>query len=153
MFLHNLFENISNRKKFKRLWRWNASGKWNYSTRWIKGQKSRSWYSKNPGFEGWQTPLNKRLPKLRWFKRYFKLVEDYEIVNISDLEQSWKVADGDNLDKTILFEKGLISSTSKAVKILWRWDISKKLVFNDIEKFSLSAKEKIEKAWGSIQNS
>lgn len=134
--------------KSKRLGRGNAS-KWNYSGRWIKWQKSRSWYSKNPGFEGGQTPLNKRLPKYRWFKRYFKLIDNYQIVNLDRLEADDRIKD--TIDKSVLKELWYISYEDGYVKVLWEWDLSKKITFSWIEKFSKSAKDKIEKAWGKIE--
>lgn len=135
-------------KAKKKLGRGNSSWKWNYSGRWIKWQKSRSGYSKRPGFEWGQTPLNKRLPKLRWFKRFFKLVDNYDIVNLKDLENDDRISE--NIDKAVLKQLGYIKSEKSKVKLLWDWDITKKLTITGLDKCSKSAKEKIENAWWTV---
>jgi large subunit ribosomal protein L15 len=38
-------------------------------------------------FEGGQTPLTQRLPKLRGFKRFYKLVKTYTVVNLGKLQE------------------------------------------------------------------
>ena len=64
------------RRTRKRVGRGNGSGKGTYSTRGIKGQKSRSGGGVRPGFEGGQLPLIKRMPHLRGFTNIFKIVEE-----------------------------------------------------------------------------
>ncbi|UFX82771.1 50S ribosomal protein L15 [Candidatus Absconditicoccus praedator] len=135
-------------KAKKKLGRGNSSGKGNYSGRGIKGQKSRSGYSKRPGFEGGQTPLNKRLPKLRGFKRFFKLVDNYDIVNLKDLENDDRISE--NIDKAVLKQLGYIKSEKSKVKLLGDGDITKKLTITGLDKCSKSAKEKIENAGGTV---
>ncbi len=150
MLVHEVLSWSSTIKKPKRLWRWNASWKWNYSTRWLKWQKARSWHRKNPWFEWGQTSLNMRLPKLRWFKRYFKLVKNFETVNLSDLEKSDLVKDWELINKDFLKSNWFISK-SWLVKILWNWDLNKKLVFEWIDSYSASAKTKIDKSGSQVK--
>jgi len=149
MLLHEISRSKGYKNPKKRLGRGNASGKGNYSTRGLKGQKARSGGAKPVWFEWGQTPLTRRIPKLKGFKRYYKLVTNYQVVNIGDLE---KFDANTEITKEVLAEKKLIRKASEPVKILWNGDLTKSLIFKWIEAFSKSAKEKIEKAWGKIQD-
>lgn len=83
-----------------------------------------------PWFEGGQTPLSMRLPKLRGFKRYYKLVKKYQIVNLRDLQAKEAIKDGQEITKEILREAGLIKKADGLVKVLGEAkDFKKKLVF------------------------
>ena len=147
MLLHELHRSNGYKNPKKRLGRGNGSGKGNYSTKGLKGQRARSGGAKPIWFEWGQTPLTRRLPKLKWFKRYYKLVTNYQIVNVSDLN-SFRA--GSVINKEKLAEAGLIRNSEEAVKILGNGDLEKKFKFEAIDAFSASAKEKIEKAGGEI---
>jgi len=147
MKLHQLEKSKWFKDKARRLGRWNAS-KWNYSGKWLKGQKARSWRSVRPFFEWWQTPVVMRMPKAKGFKRCDKWVESYTIINVSALEQNPVFTT--EVTKAVLKDAGYIKSISDMVKILWNWDLKKSLNFVWIEKFTKSAVEKIEKAGGKI---
>ena len=147
MKLHQLEKSKWFKDKARRLGRWNAS-KWNYSGKWLKGQKARSWRSVRPFFEWWQTPVVMRMPKAKGFKRCDKWIESYTIINVSALEQNPVFTT--EVTKAILKDAGYIKSISDMVKILWNWDLKKSLSFVWIEKFTKSAVEKIEKAGGKI---
>ena len=69
MALHNLTPACGSTHKTKRLGRGAASGYGKTAARGQKGQKSRSGYSKKRGFEGGQTPLQRRLPKVGFKSR------------------------------------------------------------------------------------
>ena len=98
-----------------------------------KGQKSRSGGTKGLHFEGGQTPLYRRLPK-RGFKNYpFK--KQYSVINVEDLNKF----EGE-VSKEILKVAGLL-------KILGNGEIKKALTIK-ADKFSQSAKKKIEAAGG-----
>src|SRR5206468_9864605 len=60
-----------------------AAGKGKTAGRGTKGQKARAGGSIPPWFEGGQTPLRMRIPKLRGFKNRGKI--EYEIVNVGDI--------------------------------------------------------------------
>lgn len=137
-------------KKSKRLGRWNASWKGNYSTKGQKWQWSRSGGGMPAWFEGWQTPLTQRLPKLKGFKRHFKLVDEYQVVNLWNLEADERISSWATVDKALLKSLRYITKEDGLVKVLSKWDISKKLTFAWIDAFSSSAKEKIEKTGWSI---
>ncbi len=150
MLLHDIKKSKGYNKKSKRLGRWSSSGKGDYCTRGIKWQKARSGWKVPIWFEGGQTPLFKRLPKLKGFKRHPKHKEEYSIVNVGSLELRDEISDGDEITKDKLAELNLIRKADSLVKILGKWDLSKELKFVGIDKFSTSAKEKIEETGGEI---
>jgi hypothetical protein len=67
-----------------------AAGKGKTAGRGTKGQKARAGGSIPPWFEGGQTPLHMRIPKLRGFKNRVKI--DYEIVNVGDIARASRPA-------------------------------------------------------------
>jgi large subunit ribosomal protein L15 len=106
-----------------------------------KGQKSRTGYSRRPGFEGGQMPLVRRVPK-RGFTNIWKV--EYAVVNLSQLAE----LEGD-VTPEVLVERGLVRSGRK-IKVLGDGEIGKALrVVAD--KFSKSAREKIEAAGGRCE--
>ena len=80
MKLHDLRPAEGSRKERTRVGRGIAAGKGKTAGRGTKGQKARAGGSIPPWFEGGQTPLHVRIPKLRGFKNRFKL--EYEVVNV-----------------------------------------------------------------------
>lgn len=150
MRAHEISKSAWLKKKANRLGRGNAS-KGNTSGRWHKWQKARSGFSAKATFEWGQTPLVQRMPKARWFKRYYKLVDNYVVINVADLNKNENVSDWLELSKFKLKELWYIKKESDLVKILWNGELSKKIKFVWIEKFSKSAQEKIEKAGGNIE--
>jgi len=136
----------------KRVGRGLGSGKGRYSTRGIKGQKSRSGSAKmRPGFEGGQNPIYMRLGKLRGpYSRDAMPVGPHrtftQAVNLRDLEARFDA--GADVTLETLIEKGLIKNTKIDVKILASGDLTKKLSVT-AHRFSAAAKEKIEAAGGS----
>lgn len=137
--------------KSKRRGRWDGSGRGNYSTRWQKGQWSRSWGSMPSWFEGGQTPLNLRLPKLRGFKRPEKFKKNYVVINVQTLEKDENIKADSTIDKKTLIKLKYIKKEDQLVKILATWTIKKSLTFKGIDAVSASAQKKIEKAWGKIE--
>lgn len=129
-------------KKRKRLGRGPGSGTGKTSGKGHKGQNSRSGGGVRPGFEGGQTPLFRRLPKRGFKNSMFK--KDYEEINLIFLSN---FEDGQTVDKELLAKEGYIKSVKSRVKVLGNGEISKKLEVN-VDKFTKSAKEKIEKAGG-----
>lgn len=121
-----------------------GSGLGKTSGRGQKGQKARSTgLAGRLYFEGGQTPLARRLPK-RGFKNPFpiKIAE----INVGDLDGF----DADStLDLEVLRERGLIKGRPELLKVLGVGDLTKKLTIR-AHGFSKSAKEKIEKAGGSV---
>ena len=125
-----------------------GSHRGNYSGRWLKGQKARSGGSLPWWFEGGQTPLSVRLPKQRWFKKYFKLIDNVQAINLADLERLTIIEDGMTLNPETCFELWLCDAR-QSVKILGHGDISKKVIIEWIP-MSASAAEKLKAAWATI---
>ncbi len=134
----------ANKKKLVK-GRGNGARKGNTAGRGYNGQNSRSGGGVRPGFEGGQTPLFRRLAR-RGFSNYpFK--KEYEIVNLSMIEARY--ADNESVTAATLKEKGLVKGKDILVKVLGMGDLSKKLTF-DVDAISSTAKEKIEKAGGTV---
>ena len=138
------------RKDRKRVGRGPGSGKGRYSGRGIKGQKARSGSKKmRPGFEGGQMPIYMRLGKQRgpYSKDAMPMGPHrtkVSSVNVRDLERF----DGE-VTPEALKAAGLIRNTRLDVKILGYGELTKKLTVS-AHLFSASAREKIEKAGGTI---
>jgi large subunit ribosomal protein L15 len=128
----------------KRVGRGPGSGHGKTAARGEKGQKSRSGFSRQPGFEGGQMPLHRRLPK-RGFTNIFK--KEYAVVNLSDLE---RFDNGATVDEAALRQAGLVKGQNDGVKVLGNGKLSKKLTVS-ATKFSATAKQAIEAAGGSVQ--
>jgi len=140
------------RKDRKRVGRGLGSGKGRYSTRGLKGQKSRSGSHKmRAGFEGGQMPIYMRLGKQRGpYSKDAMPMGPHRTrtvaVNVRDLER-FEV--GTEITPESLAAAGLIRNTKYDLKILGHGDLSKKLTVS-AHNFSKSAREKIEGAGGSI---
>lgn len=132
-------------KKYKRLGRGQSSGKGKTSGKGHKGQKSRGTGKVHLWLEGGQTPLHRRLPKYG-FKNFTKKV--YAVVNLETLEE--KFDSNDVVTPEVLLERGIIDRLYDGVKILARGEITKPLVVK-AQKFSKTAKEKIEKIGGKAE--
>jgi large subunit ribosomal protein L15 len=133
-------------KKPKRVGRGSSSGLGSTAGKGNKGQQSRSGGKTYVGFEGGQMPLYRRIA-MKGFSNYpFK--KEYVCINLDQLDA--KFNDGETVDKAALAAKGFISKKSSSlVKILGNGDVAKKLTVI-VDKVSASAKEKIEKAGGSV---
>src|SRR5512143_806859 len=110
---NDLYPIPGSRKNRKRVGRGNGSGHGTFSGKGIKGQKSRSGVQLQRGFEGGQLPIIKRLPRKRGFHNLFRVA--YSPVNLSALDT---FAAGTEITPQALYDKGLIESLTKPVKIL-----------------------------------
>lgn len=127
-----------------------------FSGRGSKGQKSRAGHRIRPGFRGGDNPLWKLFPKTRGASKktdikhaFFRLRQDKSaVVNIGQLNSTF--ADGDKITAKVLVKNGIIKTAKRGVKILANGELKKKLVFSGL-KMSVAAKEKIEKAGGSVK--
>ena len=134
------------RKAPKRVGRGIGSGLGKTSGRGMNGQMSRAGGGKRAGFEGGQTPLARRLPKLPGFNNINRVA--YVPVNVSRLEEKYKA--GETVDVDSLKKYGIIKNTNAVVKILGSGDLKKSLTVK-VDKVSASAKAKIEKAGGKVE--
>ncbi|NNG26567.1 MAG: 50S ribosomal protein L15 [Ignavibacteriaceae bacterium] len=147
--LSNLKYAEGSRKNKKRVGRGEGSGRGGTSTRGMNGQLSRSGASKKAWFEGGQMPLQRRIPKFG-FTNIFRV--PYQVVNVNALQRvaDEKKISKDVLNAEILKNLGLVSSSTKPIKILGKGELKAKVNL-EVSAFSKSAKEKIEAAGGSIK--
>ena len=132
-------------KNRKRIGRGPGSGNGKTAGKGHKGQNARSGGGVRPGFEGGQLPLYRRLSK-RGFNNYnFRTV--YATVNVSDLE---RFDEGTVVTVELLKEVGLVTKELDGVKVLGNGNLTKKLTVK-ANKFSETAKEKIENVGGTIE--
>lgn len=132
----------SNSKR-KRVGRGDGSGHGKTSCRGHKGQGARSGGGTQPGFEGGQMPLQRRLPK-RGFHNPFAV--KVAVVNLAQLET---FPAGSEITPESLAERGLVRRRSR-VKILGDGTLSKALTIK-AHGFSAKAKEKIEASGGKME--
>ena len=171
MKLHDLHPAEGSRKKRRRVGRGIAAGQGKTAGRGTKGQKARAGGKIPAWFEGGQTPLHVRIPKLRGFKNRFKI--QYEIVNLAGIarvlelgaldagempgaEAKVKPAKGSKakpapitINQEILRAVGLVRSLNKPMKVLGNGEIGVPL-FVVADAFSKTAVAKIEAAGGSV---
>ena len=133
------------RKKRKRIGRGYGSGHGATAGRGNKGQKSRSGGSVPARYEGGQLSLMKRLPQKRGFTNIFRV--EYAIVPVQRLDVFDEKSE---VTPERMIEVGLVKSLKKPIKILGDGDINKALVVK-ANKFSESAKKKIEAAGGRVE--
>jgi large subunit ribosomal protein L15 len=141
MKLHELSPAKGSKHSRKRVGRGPGSGLGKTAGKGEKGQKSRSGYSRRPGFEGGQMPLLRRVPK-RGFTNIWKV--EFAVVNLSDL--------GDfegAITPEALAERGLVRR-GRPVKVLGNGLLSKAVTVS-AHKFSASARAKIEAAGGRCE--
>jgi len=143
--LHNLKPRPGARHRVKRLGCGESSGHGKTSGKGHKGQKARSGGSIRLGFEGGQMPLIRRIPKRGFNNAAFKTI--YAPVNLGDLE---KLGISGAIDEKALRTAGLVNGRWDGVKILGGGELTKKLALK-VDAVSASAREKIEKAGGSIE--
>src|SRR4051794_11828824 len=143
--LNNLSRPRGSWHRKKRVGRGQGSGLGKTAGRGGKGQKARSGNMRFEGFEGGQSPLQRRLPKFG-FTAPNRLT--YAIVNVSELERlsADSVVDPDALRKI-----GLVKGRIDGVKILGDGKLSKKLTVR-AHKFSAAAREAISKAGGKVED-
>ena len=146
MKLHDLKPNPGAKHRRKRLGSGESSGLGKTCGRGHKGQKSRSGGGVRPGFEGGQMPLHRRLPKKGFKNVAFQA--KVAIVNVSQLEE--KFDDGAAVNEESLRASGLLKGRCDAIKVLGNGNLSKKLAVT-VDAVSASAREKIEKAGGSVE--
>ena len=167
MKIHELRPAPGSHRPRTRVGRGIAAGKGKTAGRGTKGQKARAGGSIPPWFEGGQTPLHMRIPKLRGFKPRFSV--EYEVVNvgaIASLVELGAFESGEagsagtkpsrakstapiTVNQDILRGVGLVRTLNKPLKILGGGDLSTAL-FVVADAFSKAAITKIEAAGGSV---
>jgi large subunit ribosomal protein L15 len=162
--LHDLKPAPGSRKARRRVGRGIAAGQGKTAGRGTKGQKARAGGTIPAWFEGGQTPLHQRIPKLRGFRNPFKV--EFEVVNIGDIARlaelgalesgdmpgtkpSKKGATPITVNQEILRAAGLVRRLDRPMKVLGGGELSTAL-FVVADAFSGSARTKIEAAGGTV---
>lgn len=145
MKLHTMKPAPGSTKARKRVGRGPGSGSGKTAGRGQDGQKSRSGYSRKPGFEGGQLPLFKRLPKRGFSNARFKT--EYAVINLDDLN---RFEDGVEVTPEILKDMGLVKKQLDGIKVLGNGTLEKKVNVK-AHKFSKKAKVEIEKLGGKAE--
>jgi large subunit ribosomal protein L15 len=154
--LHDLKPAPGSTKRRIRVGRGIAAGKGKTAGRGTKGQKSRSGASIPGWFEGGQTPIHVRVPKLRGFKRRGRI--EYQIVNVGRISEYASAgrfgaeagSEPLTVNGEVLAAAGLISHADRPIKVLGSGDLEVK-VFVAADAFTASARSKIEAAGGFVQ--
>ena len=144
MNINDVHEGIQKYKKRKRLGRGTGSGLGKTSGRGHKGQRSRAGHSQHPTFQGGAMPMIRRIPKRGFNNKWAVEVGE---VNVSDLEANFNA--GEEVNQETLRQKDLANYRYDELKVLGNGEISKKLTVS-AHRFSKSAREKIEKAGGTV---
>jgi large subunit ribosomal protein L15 len=159
MKLHDLRPAAGSKTVRTRVGRGIAAGKGKTAGRGTKGQKARAGGSIPPWFEGGQTPLHRRIPKLRGFKNRFKV--EYEVVNVGAIAQrvdagafaeagtAPKKGEQLTINADVLRAVGLVRNVKKPLKVLGAGELSAAL-FVVADAFTRSAIQKIEAAGGAV---
>lgn len=145
MKLHDLHPAPGSRKPSRRVGRGHGSGRGKTAGRGTKGQKARAGGSIPAWFEGGQTPLHVRTPKLHGFKNRFRVA--YAPLNLARLTD---VEKGTLVTPDVLAHDGLVSDTKLPVKILGAGDAPKGVTIH-AHGFSRTAREKLEAAGSTVQ--
>ncbi len=157
MKLHDLRPPDGSNTARTRVGRGIAAGKGKTAGRGTKGQKARAGGSIPPWFEGGQTPLHMRIPKLRGFTNRAKV--DYEVVNVGDIAAridagsfaaagtAPKKGEPLTINADVLRAVGLVRNVKKPLKILGNGDLATAL-FVVADAYTKSATAKIEAAGG-----
>ena len=130
----------------KRIGRGIGSGMGKTSTRGHKGQWARSGGGVRPNFEGGQMPMTRRLPKIGFNNKRFE--HAYNTINLDVFN---RFEDGQTVGIDELVAAGIIKKVLPyGLKVLGDGNLEKKLTVK-ANKFTASAKEKIEKAGGTVE--
>jgi large subunit ribosomal protein L15 len=141
--LSTLIPSPGSRSARKRVGRGPGSGLGKTSGKGNKGHKARTGGATNPGFEGGQMPMYRRLPK-RGFTNPFRVPN--QAVNLSQLK---KVSPAEVSPET-LYSAGLIGKVDLPVKLLGTGDADRAYTVRGVA-LSASARAKIEAAGGKIE--
>ena len=147
MNLNSIKPNKGSRNTFKRRGRGNGSGKGTFSGRGMNGQNCRSGGWVPDWFEWGQTPLFRRMPKLKGFSNA-RFKKHYNIINLSDLEIMAKAWVKD-ITKEAMLEHRIIRKKSLGVKLLGHGELKAKITLT-VDKASSSAVEAVAKAGGKL---
>ena len=143
MKLHDLQPSPGSHHARKRVGRGPGSGHGKTATRGQKGQGARTSVNLPKTFEGGQTRLTMRTPKLRGFHNKWR--KRFAVLNLTRLN---RFEDGTEVRPESLLEAGIIKDVGAGIKVLGTGDLRRKLTIH-AHRFSAEAKRKIEAAGGT----
>jgi large subunit ribosomal protein L15 len=154
--LHDLKPAPGSTKRRIRVGRGIAAGRGKTAGRGTKGQKSRSGASIPGWFEGGQTPIHVRVPKLRGFKPVKRI--EYQVVNVGRIAEYAAAgrfgakagAKPVTVNAEVLAAAGLIAHAQRPLKVLGDGEVEVKVAVA-ADAFTASARAKIEQAGGSVE--
>ncbi len=138
--------NVTKKRSIKRVGRGISAGQGKTAGRGTKGQSSRTGSSRKPGFEGGQTPLMQKLPKLPGFR---SIRPKAEVIYTGQLDSIEKTNKTQTIDNHVLAQMGFTSSAHVRVKLITKGEVTKKVAIS-LQGASASAIAAIEKAGGSF---
>jgi large subunit ribosomal protein L15 len=144
MKLHELQPSPGSHHARKRVGRGPGSGHGKTATRGQKGQGARTSVNLPKTFEGGQTRLTMRIPKLRGFHNKWR--KRFAVLNLTRLN---RFKDGSEIRPESLLEAGIIKDVGAGIKVLGTGDLRRKLTIH-AHRFSAEAKRKIEAAGGTV---
>jgi large subunit ribosomal protein L15 len=144
MSLHEINQGVHKHKKPNRKGRGIAQGQGKTGGRGHKGQRARAGFKQLPIFQGGGSPLVRRVPKRGFTNSYALTVAE---INVGDLEDLFET--GATITPQSLQEAGILKRRFDVLKVLGDGELTKKLSVS-AHRFSASAREKIEKAGGSV---
>jgi large subunit ribosomal protein L15 len=142
--LHDLRRPKASWHRKKRVGRGQGSGLGKTAGRGGKGQKARTGNMRFEGFEGGQSPLQRRLPKFGFLAPNRK---HFAVVNVGDLD---RFDAGSTVDEAALRQRGLVKGRWDGVKLLGEGSLGRKISVQ-VHRVSAKAKELVEKAGGSVE--
>ncbi|MFS8740380.1 50S ribosomal protein L15 [Synechococcus sp. O70.2] len=146
MRLEDIRPQPGSKRRRRRLGRGIAAGQGGSCGRGMRGQKARSGGGPRPGFEGGQTPLYRRLPKLKHFPRYVRRPQ-YTLVNLRALAT---LPAGSEVTLESLMELGIVTTNDGPLKILGDGEVRVPLTIRAAA-ITASAKAKVEAAGGRVE--
>jgi len=133
---------VKKNRSAKRVGRGIAAGRGKTAGRGTKGQNARKSGGVRPGFEGGQTPLGKRLPKLPGFTSHRPVVENVYTGQLDAFA-------GKTVDNFTLANASITSSPHVKVKLVVKGDVTKKVTVK-LQGASENAIAAVQKAGGSF---
>jgi len=148
MKLHDLKPQDGSKKNRKRVGRGPSAGQGKTAGRGTKGQGSRSGGSTRLYHQGGNLPFYRRLPFMRGEGFTPLNSVDYNEINLDQLQEQYP--DGGIITPEILAHSSLVRDPNKPIVILGRGEVEKAYSLR-IHRISAGAKNKVEKAGGSVE--
>jgi large subunit ribosomal protein L15 len=142
MDLNNLKPAPGSKPAAKRLGRGSGSGLGKTSGKGHKGQKARAGGTVKPGFEGGQTPLQRRLPKFGFRSRIGLVTAEVRLGELAKVK-------GDQVDLAALKAANVVPKTAKRARIMLSGTIDRAVTVSGVA-VTKGARAAIEQAGGRI---